>query len=277
MTVPQLQQQSNSVAFLIGYIPRPLEPFSSIVINGLLSQLHHYGKKLVLYSQVDPMTYDEFCADLLSSRVEGLILVPPRDPALLEKLVSTGIPLVALADRAPGVVSVLVDNETGAFMLAEHLALRGHRRVMYRKDPDSHESAQRRFAAFEKAARFHGMEIISTLPADGTGVISHSEENILLAPKGERPSAAVSWVDTYAYALLRFCKQHHLGVPADLAVAGFDGITPTLDVAQRLTTVQAPWYLGAQKAVDLMARLIQGEEVPREMVLPVDLVLGDTT
>ncbi len=195
----------------------------------------------------------------------------------LRRCLNSQIPLVAIADRAPGVVSVVVDNEMGAFMLAEHLALRGHKRIMYRRDPNGHESAESRYIAFDKAARYHDMDVIPTLPSDSIGTISQQEEALLLAAKDERPTAVATWGDSYAFPVLKFCRLHHLAVPQDVAVSGFDGIVSPVEPAVRLTTVQAPWQRVAEKAADLMVYMLQGEEVAKEMVLPVDLVMGDTT
>lgn len=174
-------------------------------------------------------------------------------------------------------VSVAVDNEMGTFMLAEHLALRGHCCVMYRKDKRAHQSAVERFLAFDKAAKYLNMDVIETLPADDAGNLSAEEEAYLLGSANRRPSAVVSWNDTNIHPVLRYCRLHGLNVPRDVALAGFDGIVPPVEPARKLTSVHAPWLRVAEKSVDLLMQMIQGEAVPKSTILPVDLFLGDTT
>lgn len=121
------------------------------------------------------------------------------------------------------------------------------------------------------------MEIITTLPADAYGAISLEESALLLDSPVRRPTAVVCWVDSYAYPVLKFCKQHGLSVPKDVAVAGFDGIALPIDPARRLTTVQAPWLHVAEQAADVLMEILRGETIHQETILPVDLLIGDTT
>jgi DNA-binding LacI/PurR family transcriptional regulator len=267
---------TDIVGLFLGYLPGPLEPFASLMIAGMLTRLHDYHKNILVFGSSFYPSTDALFEALINSPIDGLILIPSF-PEINQSLAQSGLPLVAVADRAPGLVSVVVDNETGAFMLAEHLSLRGHRQVLYRKDLLSHESAVIRYQAFEKAAQYLGMELIATLPADEMGSLSLEEEGCLLAPSGQRPTAVVTWGDTYAFPVLKFCRTHGLSVPKDLAVAGFDGIQYPVETVHRLTSIQAPWLRVAEMAVDLIIRQIRGEDVPRETVLPVDLLIGDTT
>ncbi len=276
MPFPGRSQMTDIVGMFLGYLPGPLEPFASLMMAGMLARLHHYHKNLLVFGRSfypsDEALYDA----LVNSPIDGLMLIPST-LEINQRLVQSGLPLVAVADRAPGLVSVVVDNETGAFMLAEHLSLRGHRHVLYRKDRYSHESAVLRYMAFEKAAQYLGMELIATLPGEQSPNLSPEEEGYLLAPPGRRPTAVVAWGDAYAYPVLKFCRAHGISVPKDIAVAGFDGIQYPIEPVCRLTTIQAPWIRVADMAVDLLIRQIRGEEVPRETVLPVDLFIGDTT
>lgn len=268
--------EKNAVAFLLGYDPGPVDPFLSQIISGLLSRLHDHKKRLLFYGEPYHASVEDLFYEITCS-CDGMIFIPPPKCTLNTILAQSDFPAVAIADRCPNVVSVMVDDETGAFMLAEHLSIRGHHRVLYRRDIQEHESAVRRFEAFDKAAQYLGIDVVATLPGNGWGSISPEEESLLLAPPGKRPTAVVSWADNYSYPVLRFCKQHQLQVPKDIAIAGFDGGPVFIEAARRLTTIQAPWLQVAEKAVDLLVQLTRGESVPRENIFPVDLVIGDTT
>lgn len=268
--------EKNTVAFLLGYDPGPVDPFLSQITSGLLPRLHAHKKRLLFYGEPFHESAEALFHELTDCS-DGLIFIPPPNCILNTWIAQSGFPAVAIADRCPDMVSVMVDDETGAFMLAEHLSIRGHHRVVYRRDLQEHESAERRYQAFDKAAKYLGIEVVATLPGNGWGSISPQEESLMLASPGKRPTAVVSWADNYSYPVLRFCKQHQLQVPKDIAVAGFDGGPSVTEAARRLTTIQAPWRQVAEKAVDLLVQLINNEQVPRENIFPVDLVIGDTT
>jgi DNA-binding LacI/PurR family transcriptional regulator len=269
-------QQTDLVALFLGFLPSPLEAFPTMMINGILCRLNEYKKNLLVLGYPFYPTLDALYEGLINLPVDGMVLIPSH-PEINQKLAQSGLPLVAVADRAPGIVSVVVDNETGAFMLAEHLALRGHRRVMYRQDLLNHESGVVRFNAFEKAAQYLGMELIPTLPADSAANLSPEEESCLLAQGSQRPTAVVGWNDASAHQVLKFCKTHGMSVPGDFAVAGFDGILYPIEPVCQLTTIRAPWIRVAEVAADILICQIRGEDVPKETVLPVDLLIGDTT
>lgn len=78
-------------------------------------------------------------------------------------------------------------------------------------------------------------------------------------------------------ALLEDCARLGIQVPDDLAVVGFDGIETGIKPTCVLTTIRAPWEKVAEKAVDLLMALIEGEDVPPETTFPVELIVGHTT
>lgn len=270
-------RQTDVIALFLGYNPRSVEYFPNMMISGLITRLFHHRMRLMVYGQSFYNTPEQLYQSLTCGDAAGVIILPPTGNPVLNMLAQSRFPTITIADRASGLPSVLVDNEMGTFMLAEHLSIRGHRKVIYRRDPYEHESANRRHEAFEKAATYLGMEVVTTLPADSFGGLSPEEAALLRGPLGRRPTAVVCWVDSYAYPVLKFCKQYGLNVPNDVAIAGFDGIALPIDPARKLTTVHAPWQQVAEQAADLLVELLRGGTIPEETILPVDLLIGDTT
>lgn len=142
-------RQTDVAALYLGFNPRPVEYFPNMIISGLINRLHHHQMRLMVYGQTFYPTPEQLYQSLTCGDVAGVIILPPIGNPVLEMLAESRFPTVAIADRAPGLPTVLVDNEMGTFMMAEHLSIRGHRKVLYRKDPYGHESANRRHEAFE--------------------------------------------------------------------------------------------------------------------------------
>jgi DNA-binding LacI/PurR family transcriptional regulator len=138
-------------------------------------------------------------------------------------------------------------------------------------------STIRRRDAFYEAAGRYDLSVITTITDDWDGRLSEAEHDILRRPPTIRPTVAVNWVDTYAYAMLDDCVKLGVRVPDDLAVVGFDGVPLRFPPARTLTTIRAPWKRVAETAVHLLMNLIEGQDVARETVFPVELVVGDTT
>jgi DNA-binding LacI/PurR family transcriptional regulator len=89
--------------------------------------------------------------------------------------------------------------------------------------------------------------------------------------------AAVCWQDFIAHALLDALEQRGRRVPEDVSVLGFDGILSRYPHMRRVTTILAPWRRVAQTAVSQLLEIIEGKEVPQETLLPVELVMGETS
>lgn len=276
MDDPRRSGVTNIVGLFFGYLPGPLEPFPSLMVNGMLARLFQYRKNLLVMGQPFSNEPDDIYHSLVNSPIDGLIFIPSYRE-VNARLIQSGLPVVAVADQAEGIVSVGVDDEMGALMLAEHLAIRGHRKVLFRKDLFNHESGVRRFQAFHEAAKYLGMEVIATTPADAQANLTPEEEGYLLGRGTNHPTAAVAWADSYAAPVLKFCKAHGINIPKDLAIAGFDAIQVPSGTGNRLTSVHAPWLRVAERAVDLLMQMLRGETVPQDTVLPVDLLIGDTT
>jgi DNA-binding LacI/PurR family transcriptional regulator len=278
MALALRRRRTDIIGFYCGYNANAHDLFTAEVINGLQKGCAAHHKDLLLYGDFEGRSADEIYAAVVNGKIDGLVMIPSPIKPVTDRLVDSHLPIVAIADSLPTIVSVVVDDAAGSRLLAEHLTGKGHRRIMYRKDLFSHTSAVRRLATFKEVATAHGAEVIESLPADPGYGLSAEEQAHLRAPAGVRPTAVVCWQDTNAFTLLDHCERLGLRVPHDVAVAGFDGILPRARLAYRLTTVRAPWEQVAQKAVEMLLALMGGEEdLPQETVFPVELVVGDTT
>jgi DNA-binding LacI/PurR family transcriptional regulator len=271
------RQRTDIIGFYRGAVYLH-DPWVADVLMGLQRGCEICRKDLLLYGEYEQRSADEVYASLVNGKVDGLITVPLQDDAaVIRKVARSYLPVVAIADSMPHLVSVVVDDVEGSRLLAEHLARKGHRRILYRKDPYYHTSTVRRLAAFREAAAGFGMEMAEFLPGDWDSNLSAQEEACLLASPDERPTAAVCWADMCAYGLLDNCERLGIRVPDDLAVVGFDGVVPRIKPAYNLTTIRAPWLQVAEKAVEVLVALLEEKDVPQETVFPVELIVGDTT
>ncbi len=251
--------------------------FFAEIISGLQKGCNEHRKDLLVHGTFRGQSVEDIYAEMIGGKIDGLVLIaPPGDP-LADRLVASRLPVVAMADPLPLLPSVAADDAQGSRLLAEHLASKGHHHVLYRMSPRRHTSVERRLAAFTATAAARGMTVTQSRAADHSGRLGAEESARLTLPAGERPTAVACSNDFLAFHLLDSCRSLGLRVPDDLAVAGFDGVMSPLGPALRLTTIRAPWVAVARTAVSLLVSQIDGREIPAETVLPVELVVGDTT
>jgi DNA-binding LacI/PurR family transcriptional regulator len=270
-------RRTNIIGLYSGYqYVDPRNPFLAQIVGGLQEGCSEYRKDLLLHTVFRGDSADDIYAELADGRIDGLVMTAPPEHPLVERLAGSHLPVVVVADAVPNLPSVVVDDAQGARLTFDYLAQRGHRRMVYRSVDWHLFSAERRRAAYFEIAAERGIEITEWCPPQYIEAGDPFLETWLRQSPEQRPSAVLCWNDLAAYDALAYCHRRGLRVPEELAVAGFDGDPNPVDFRFRLTTVLAPWAEVARSAVRLLVAQIEGEEVPRQTVLPVEFIPGDS-
>jgi LacI family transcriptional regulator len=216
--------------------------------------------------------------ELVANRaVDGLIVhALPGDP-ILPILSELKVPAISIADHAQGLPAVVVDEELGGKLLAQHLFERGHRNVLVKDCPDLLDSVVRRVQAFCERAHELGMsiEIGSHTHWDDRALISSSDFEAISRSK-DRVTAMFLWEDSVASKVLAELINVGFRIPHDIAMVGFNGLRSPSPQTQ-LTTIDANWNLVGKTGVRLLSKLLAGESIPAETVVPVKFLRGATT
>jgi DNA-binding LacI/PurR family transcriptional regulator len=252
--------------------------FLAEVVSGLQTGCLEHQKDLLIHGAFRGQSIEDIYLELTSRKIDGLIIFAQENDALTARLASSSLPVVAITDAVSALPSVVADDRGGSRLLARYLASKGHVHVLYRRGWHYQASASRRYEAFQEAATQLGMTITEDVDRieNFDIILSDGEKTILSKPISERPSAIVCSNDRLAYEAFDYCQECGLRIPNDIAIVGFDGIVPQFRPAAMLTTIRAPWSDVARTAFELVMRRIEGETVPDETVLPVELVIGKT-
>lgn len=272
------RQHTNIIGFYSAHGAHvdPRVPFFAQIWAGLREGCAEHQKDLLVRGAFRSRSDDEVFQELLNGQVDGLILFAGAQTPLVERLIESRLPVISVVHEVPGVPWLGIDDTSGGQSMARHLWERGHRRVLYRRLAGKIPSTlQRRLDSFCAEAGAMGMTVLQSHRDDHWP--SDEEQALLLDKSPQRPTAVACWNDDSADALAEFCQQQGLRVPHDIAITGFDGVPPVRRPAWRITTIAAPWVQVARQAVTLLTALCQNEEVPPTTMLPVELVVGDTT
>ena len=92
------------------------------------------------------------------------------------------------------------------------------------------------------------------------------------------PTAIFAFNDPVAIFALQMATQRGLGVPDDIAIAGFDGMYASLLTTPSLTTVQQPVPTLGKEAVEALLARIHNQNLPsHRAILPVELKIRQST
>ena len=274
------RRSTNIVGLYLGdWLLNTHDLFLAEIVSGLQIGCHEHRKDLLIHGTFRGRSVDDIYLELVSQKIDGLILFTQENDPLATRLAASPLPVIAITDAVSHLPSVVADDHAGSRLVAEYLAAQGHRRVLYRRGRSVQTSANRRYEAFGDAAARLGIAVVEDAHRVENFDFAPSawEQAILSGDRPTRPTAIVCGSDLLAYAAVDYCQTQKFRVPGDFAVIGFDGIVPQVKPAARLTTIRAPWSEVAQTALGLIIRRLAGEAIPEETILPVELVMGDTS
>ena len=240
---------------------------------GLLEECARCKRDLLLHTVFRGQVINGLYEELLSGKIDGLVVWAPDDDPLVALLRDSHLPVVSIVETLPPFPSVGVAEYMGAFEIGRYLFDRGHRSILYLTQSAPSKSRRRRLEGIQKAAAQLGMELQTTF--DLTWEETQAARSLSRPPE-LRPTAIACWNDMTAYQALSYCRRSGIAVPQEIAITGFDGIESPIELDMRLTTVRAPWAQVASTAITYLVNLLEGIEVPTETILPVEHIRGHT-
>lgn len=274
------------------------DPFAVEFLTGLSEVVEEHGISIVLMplsapsngSRTRPNADDSDLTAVRNANIDALaILSLPTDHPAAMVATARGIRLVTTdISSDPESTWVAIDDFEAGVMVGEHLARLGHRdvAVLVETNQPAGSPGQRleedQLGFLDYAARVAGLRqgiagqimIISgghnSIESGATAtswLLDHDR-----VPTTPMPTAIVGLSDVVALGALQALASRGLSVPADVSVCGFDDITAA--EAANLTTVHQPIR---EKGQHVGRLLLDPESQPRQVLLPISLIIRGTT
>jgi DNA-binding LacI/PurR family transcriptional regulator len=246
------------------------DPMNVAMLDGLADETGSLGAGLLLLTE-----NGKGAASIHNAPVDAVVLIGCSTSlaAQVEIFRQRGIALVAIeAEPMDDVLAIDLDNREASHTLAQHLADLGHLRVAMVTLPldtarirgpltDEVIAAGTGYTALE---RIRGVREVF---ADAPGVmaaVSSIDEGIvagltILSDPESRPTAVIAQSDLLAVGVIRAAEQLGLAVPAELSVAGFDGVKLDGLAPHDLTTMVQPAVEKGRAAGRGVIALLDGE------------------
>lgn len=268
---------------VIGAVIRDIgDPFLSLLVRELQRAAHGAGLELLLgHAAEDPKTAGRQLRFMLDQWFDGLVLLGnlPEDSAVVEELIGGGVPFVAVA-RGPeaGIPSVNVDEAVGARLALDHLRALGHERVAFIGNLE-HAGVQERLAAYKRYVKEHSLSqeegYVRACPSRRSAAVAITTN---LMDSTRLPTALFCASDLLAFGAVGGVWRTGLRVPEDVSIIGFDDVEEAANSFPPLTTVRQPAAEMADRAVDLLAGLMDDPSGERSMLVarPELVVRGST-
>jgi DNA-binding LacI/PurR family transcriptional regulator len=170
-----------------------------------------------------------------------------------------------------GACQVQMDDFGGARELVMHLLELGHRRVVHFAGHQGQPSAQERLRGFLESA------LEGNLNMEASPVVHTWEELGGTLSPPNRPTALFLEAASMAPMAYRLARSLGLRIPDDLSIVAFGDDSRALSVDPSLTTARIPVTELSVTAIDLLTRLLAGEQVPERTLISSALVVREST
>jgi DNA-binding LacI/PurR family transcriptional regulator len=277
-TIGVLTPQALSVVFS--------NPFFGAFSEGVAAAAEASGHAILFVSPL----HGSLARAVGRATVDGFVALGlPADHPEIEQIRRAGLPTI-LVDSTPFPAhgSVLVDDENGARMAAEHIVALGHREVLVvGVEPPAPMAGLsldgvmgRRLAGYRGALGRAGIDLPDERIIVGPATIEGGIACMQRAwDDGLRPTAVLAMSDAMAIGVMHAAEDLGFHVPRDISVVGFDDIDLARYTSPPLTTVRQPVRRKGEEAVRLLLGQLdnQASAAPEQVVLPTRLIVRGTT
>ncbi len=237
-------------------------PFFALFAEGVASVTEEQGFGLLFISPL----HGSLAGALDRATVDGVVALglDERHPEM-GSIRLAGLPAV-LVDSPPwaGHRAVLVDDEGGARLAAEHLLGLGHRDVVVMGveaalgETDDEGVAGRRLAGYRGAFADRGIELPPDRIIRPPATIEGGEAAFLRVwSRGDRPTAVLCMSDATATGVLAAARRLGVRVPEELSIVGFDDLPLTRFTDPPLTTVHQPVRRKGEVAASMLLEALR--------------------
>jgi LacI family transcriptional regulator len=271
--------RSRSIGVVVPDITDPVFP---PIIRGIEDGLARHGYVAILVNtDGDPRRQAQAVETLRPRGIDGLILASVTRHDEHAARLTAGIPAVTVSRRTdePTFSSVVHDEDDGIHRILTHLASLGHRSIATIAGPQTISTGYNRYSSYVRFSKEFGLlerPISSFARAFNEMEGERCAEELLLA---RQPFTAVACAnDRLAVGAITAFRRHGVECPRDVSITGFNDMPLADRLSPALTTVRVQHYKAGAEAAELIVEAIEnGNETPRHVVLPVELIVRGST
>ena len=252
-------------------------PYFPALLDGAVLGAEERGYYITIILDRHHDTIDDIVKLVKSREVDGLIMsVTPVDDHRIEALKHSAVPFVLINNYMEGVSSVDGDPQPGMRLAFEHARSLGHRVVGYVTGDLGFRNAVDRLDVFKALAQEFQVDA-RVVQGDFSKTSGYAAAGTLLQ-SGSPPTLIMTAADREAFGIMDYCRQHHIRIPQDVSLIGYDNLDPANTVSPALTTVDNPVTRSGYEGAQLLIDILEGKAVgPKARKLDTGFVAREST
>ncbi len=191
------------------------------------------------------------------------------------------VPLVSIDRQFNDIANyarIAADNENGAFLAVDFMLKNGLNKIAHITGALESKAALERYKGYKRALNMAGIEVNPDLVLEGGFNSKWGELAVeqLLAQKIEFDSIFCT-NDMVAAGVYKKLHKKGFKIPEDFSVVGFDDVEIAEILTPELTTVKHPKYEFGYKAMELLLKLINKQEINQDdYIFDTELIIRDS-
>ena len=241
----------------------PSSTYLSKMLLGVLEQARQSDTQIVVVECAAGSDTDAVIHGMVEDGVDGIILAPPLcdSKQAFRTLRANSMPTVSIGSphKSSEISSVCIDDYLASHTITQHLISLGHSRIGFIIGTAEQAASTLRLAGFRAALAEAGLEIFDELIVQGEfSYQSGFQATDQLLNLDSPPTAILASNDDMAAGVIAMAHRHHIDVPDDLTVCGFDDTFFATTIWPNITTIRQPITEMSSLAIEMLEKTIRG-------------------
>ncbi|MDD2534488.1 MAG: LacI family DNA-binding transcriptional regulator [Eubacteriales bacterium] len=269
-------QRSRIIGLIV---PSVSHPFFGELANAIEYEASKRGYKILLANSRHDADKENSYLDMLKrNKVDGIILASRTVET--KPFLNVNLPLLSFdRELSPDIPMVSADNTEGGRLVARHLIARGCKNLLYIGGSGSvRQYSNNRGNGFIEACEQARMPC-TVYETEEVSFNSQQYEASIGKALDAHPKVDGIFAssDVIAAQVIRMLSIRGKRVPQDVKIVGFDDVQIASLLNPALTTVRQPVEAMAIQMLELLERKMKGAPAPAKTIMPVELIIRDST
>jgi LacI family transcriptional regulator len=247
-------------------------PIFSDVLEGIRKKLQENNYNIIVSS-------GKSSANLLREKqVDGAIVFDAElTDQILTNIAKQGLPVFVLDRLLEGdnIYSSVIDNEGLVYRFINQMIQNGYKDFAYLSGPSDAFNNNHRYEGFKQALTDANIMSHRVIKSDFT-IQGGYQAGKTIIEDNKRPRFIYCANDESAIGLIQSLKEHHIRIPEDVAIAGFDNIYLGQYMSPKLTTIGIDHVAWGLNVAEALLKIIQNQKTESYTHPEGDIILRES-
>ena len=270
------KQKSNTIGIIVPHISHP---YFAKLISNLENEAAKKDYKIILCNSKEKAEKEKQYLDMCkSNRVAGIILCSGNVES--NKINTGDIPVILLEKNfEEGKLGIQCDNYQGGKLATEHLIECGCKKVLHFSGViDEEMPADNREKAFIDTCIKNSVKYyIKKFDINTYNQMDYYEAIKDTITEIKEIDGIFASSDLIAAQVIQVCNELNIRIPQDIKLVGFDDVEISKLTTPTITTIHQPIKEMSKLAVELIDAKYTSVEIDKQIIVPVELVVRNST